>query len=339
MPTVFCPGCGRKIVLAPAEMSELIVCAKCEKLFCPARPETMRPAPSPIAATPPAESPPESTLPSDPRPRRRKSRRRVTPLATAILIVFFLLLTVGSGTWLLTRSKAPAGKVEPKPVTTGPVAALKPASNEPIKALPPSQPVEDPTDQSPPALEREKPSPKAPIASWPVPATKPIPEPKPLPPAEPARLRPGEWEEFTSLEGRFRVRMPARPATVGPPPIQGQAARVGGLGLFTPERDFYALAGELDEPLPSGGRLGYLPELIRDSLAEKYDGILKSQKDVTVGGRVGKEFTVIVPGQAHARVRIFFVGTRYVLQGVAGPQAAPPEKDVARFFGSLRLTD
>jgi hypothetical protein len=201
---------------------------------------------------------------------------------------------------------------------------------------PKPDPVFEPRQSDPPHAKREGsgPDPTRTIPS-PVPAEAVPPRAKADVPPPP--VQPGEWQEFAGWNGRFRVQMPDRPSDLGPPTPPGQPARQGGLGLFSPEIELFALAGELDEGLPAGGPLGYLRQVVLDSLSENFNGMLRSQSFIVYRGETGKEFSVVVPGRTHARIRIIFVGTRYYLLGVGAEKAPPPEAFITRFFNSLRI--
>jgi hypothetical protein len=335
MPEISCPGCARTIALTPAELSEQIVCSRCQTLFRPHRPDDALPGKTPQSITP-VEAPSNPTVSSLPPSPVGMRRRQVAPWLVA------LLLLVGAGViWFaipsapqqpeVNKSDATVVKVEPPPLQAIPLIMEVPppkAEADPVKPEKPAFTVKEP-----PPIPKGAPLPKPPIK----PKAQSAPAARPNPPPAPA-LAPGEWAEFTSAEGRFRVRLPGQPVAVGPPAGQVRSARVvGGLAFFTPDREYYALAGELDEPIPYPGRIDYLPAVMRDALREDYNGPLKAQKDILHDGHVGKDFIIVIPGRVRAQVRVFFAGTRYYVLGIGGAKEAPPAEEFARLIGSFRL--
>lgn len=150
------------------------------------------------------------------------------------------------------------------------------------------------------------------------------------------------WKEFTSQEGRFKVEFPGDPKTVTADEdtptgkVRGTRSSISidGVGLMVMWSDSSGKQEKTDKALKEHY------DKLRDVIIAKPDRRLIFDRDVTVDGKLGREFAISTATQIVA-FKIFVVGDR--LYQLIGTQNIKPSaddaglKNIVRFFNSIRL--
>jgi hypothetical protein len=143
-------------------------------------------------------------------------------------------------------------------------------------------------------------------------------------------VKPVEWKEYTSAEGRFSVLLPGTPK-------EGTRAQAGltvkSYGVEVKNGAYAALYTDLPPGTPFD-----CSAAIR-AMADNSQGQVLSETDFDLGGSKGKAFEVEVGRpRGHAAGRMVVVDGRLYQLIVMGADLRASDPDVQTFLGSFRLT-
>ena len=147
-----------------------------------------------------------------------------------------------------------------------------------------------------------------------------------------------EWKEYVNADARFRVLFPGTPTrdTI-PPPSRLKSGAKPTVVSFTVDTPDVTYSVAFEDFAGSQTPEQFI-DTQRTDLTTGRSGRLISEKDVTVDKYKGKAFVIETPNRGTVHMQFVVAGRRlYKLMAVA-LEKAPDAGDVAKFFGSFRIT-
>jgi hypothetical protein len=150
-----------------------------------------------------------------------------------------------------------------------------------------------------------------------------------------------KWQDYTSVEGRFSVRMPGTPSQTVQQTPQAPGVRINVTQVLLPVHDlgFYVHYFDLPNAIPPQAEDPFYDELRGNILSDFPGGRVAGEQRVVQNGATGREFIIDMPRSVRVIRRIFVRGDRCYLVTVSGSgskiQSSDP--DIRQFFDSFLL--
>ena len=146
--------------------------------------------------------------------------------------------------------------------------------------------------------------------------------------ATPAAAEPQEWQKFAPPGGGFSVLFP------GTAQSSRQSANGVEVVVYACENvDFNYVVGYFIFP----PNMTLTLDAVVNCMVSQTKGKLISQKNITLAGHSGREFTALLPSGALIRQRFAMANGRFYQVGLDGPASLVEGSDATRFFDSFKL--
>jgi hypothetical protein len=159
---------------------------------------------------------------------------------------------------------------------------------------------------------------------------------------QPAPVVPPGWKEFRSGPGRYVVVMPAT-STERTKSFGSSAGPVTDHGLlYEQEGEFINYGVRYADFSADQLRRMPLSEVMiagRDTIQKTLGATVAHDRNITSGGRQGREIVMAVPGKGQIMLRYFPMGPRLYSVLAGGLKASSDAPDVRAFFESFRITN
>jgi hypothetical protein len=149
------------------------------------------------------------------------------------------------------------------------------------------------------------------------------------------------WKEFTPPGGRCSVLMPGTPV-LQRKGLLGLAVNgeVHGVELKKPDAAFFL--AYFDLPRKDGKRIPMDERFLfagarEGMISSSPDAIAEGEREVTLDGNPGREFTFTIKGKGKMMVRMYLTRTRLYGLLAGGSNIHPDSPDVKKFFDSFRI--
>lgn len=168
----------------------------------------------------------------------------------------------------------------------------------------------------------------------------------PPPPPPPVKdYFPDKWDEYTSREGKFRIRFPKEPREFARTQGQFEVRSLEHKGLLHYRVSYVDYKTPLDDPKTVTGLLQGIKGAALGSIQGKGVRVV-ADREVTVDGRKGVYIHVEVEGKEVVRMQWVAAGSVLYTVGVSGRKGSPNEmegkddfeKVASGFIGSFHLT-
>jgi len=135
-----------------------------------------------------------------------------------------------------------------------------------------------------------------------------------------------KWQEFSSKEGQFSVKLP------GVPKKETSAVGTNNFEVEKKPRTYSASYTDMapGQPFPFDKAV--------DTLADYYGGMVLKKKDFTLGDATGREFEILTAKpKGYGAGRMILINDRLYQYFVLGPDARLSDADVKTFLNSFKL--
>jgi hypothetical protein len=128
----------------------------------------------------------------------------------------------------------------------------------------------------------------------------------------PAAIQPASWQTLTPVGGGYSVRMPPKPAfsTVSLTGFKGSGLQITKGSLAKENAFFVAGHGDFDE---SGLTAQQRMFLVKQALMQMAGTLLGGEREISLGGKSGREWTGQGPGEASSLLRVYTSDKRLYL--------------------------
>lgn len=150
-----------------------------------------------------------------------------------------------------------------------------------------------------------------------------------------------KWQDYTSVQGRYSVRMPGTPRETVQQTSQAPGVRINVTEVLLPVHDlgFYVHYFDLPNAIPPQAEDQFYDQLRGNILSDFPGGRVAGEQRVVQNGAAGREFIIDMPRSVRVIRRIFVRGDRCYLVTVSGSGAKmqSSDPDIRQFFDSFQL--